>query len=157
MLLATAPLSIKAQGEIEYVAVELDSASHAMLADYAGAHLPWPDARIIAHHMTIIHHTGMRCSPADSQRALKDYVLDWALSHEGETVELLATEVGASDKAFAMLITDTSVPSRNALKHITLATHTAAGGKAVDSNFITLWSELPEPLKLRGKVTVFYK
>lgn len=146
-----------AQRDIHYIAIELDAPSQQRVAQYAEANLPWSDARIIAHHMTILHYTGLRCSPDDPELAAKDYILNWALAHEGETFSLTASQVGHSNRAFALRITETPVPSRNRIKHITLATNNATGGSAVDSNYITSWSDLPEPLTLSGKLTIFYK
>lgn len=111
--------------------------------------------------MTVLHYTGLRIDPTQIEEhpelLAEDYVLSWALAHEGEAFQLTATEVGCSDKAFALHITDTPVPSRNRIKHITLATHPAAGGSAVDSNYITLWQPMQEPLHLTGTITIFYK
>lgn len=146
-----------AQRSIHYIALELDVPSQQRAAQFAEANLPWADAKVIAHHMTILHYTGLRCTPDDPEVASKDYVLNWALAHEGETFKLIATQVGHSDRAFALRITDTYAPSRNRIKHITLATNNATGGSAVDSNYITAWSDLSEPLTLTGKVTIFYK
>lgn len=146
-----------AQRNIEYIALELDDASRQRVVAYAEAHLPWPDARVIAHHMTIVHHTDFRALPDTPDLADHDSVLAWALAHEGETFALTATEVGHTDHAFALRITETEAPSRNRIKHITLATNLSAGGRAVDSNFITEWTLLDAPLILKGKVTVYDK
>lgn len=146
-----------AQRSIEYIALELDDASRQLVTEYAETHLPWADARVIAHHMTIVHHTGFRAAPDAIDLAERDYVLAWALAHEGQSFSLTATEVGHSDKAFALRITDVLAPSRNRIKHITLATNNATGGRAVDSNYITAWTPLDAPLVLTGKVTIYYK
>ncbi|MDO4210893.1 MAG: hypothetical protein Q4D23_04135 [Bacteroidales bacterium] len=146
-----------AQRSIEYIALELDDASRQLVIEYAEAHLPWADARVIAHHMTIVHHTGFRAAPDATDLAERDYVLAWALAHEGQSFSLTATEVGHSNKAFALRITDVLAPSRNRIKHITLATNNATGGRAVDSNYITHWEPLDAPLVLTGKVTIYYK
>lgn len=145
------------QRQIHYVAIELDSISRQMLQEYTVSHLPWTEAEVIAHHMTILHYTGLRANPEDPLVAQKDFVLDWAMKHEGETITMTATEVGYSKRAFALRITDTPAPSRNRIKHITLAICSANGGSAVDSNYITQWNELPEPITLHGKVTFYYK
>ena len=146
-----------AQRSIEYIALELDEVSRQRVIEYAETHLPWTDANIIAHHMTIVHHTGFRATPDASELAEHDYVLAWALTHEGQSFSLTATEVGNSDKAFALRITDVAAPSRNRIKHVTLATNNASGGRAVDSNYITHWTPLDSPLVLTGKVTIYYK
>lgn len=148
---------MKAQRPIHYIAVELDSISRQKVVAYAETHLPWEKANVIAHHMTILHHTGLRAAPDDPEVAAKDYVLAWAMAHEGQSVTLTATEVGHSSQAFALLITATTAPSRNRSKHITLATNPTTGGSAVDSNNIVHWELLPEPMELKGKVTIYYK
>ena len=146
-----------AQRNIEYIALELDSASRQRVVAYAENHLPWADAHVIAHHMTIVHHTGFRALPEAPNLAEHDHILAWALAHEGETFALAATEVGHTDRAFALRVTETEAPSRNRIKHITLATNPTAGGRAVDSNYITDWTPLDAPLILTGKVTVYSK
>lgn len=142
---------------IHYVALELDSLSRQVVLQYAQSRMPWTEAEIIAHHMTILHYTGLRATPDDPDVASKDYVLAWALEHEGEMIALTATEIGHSDRAFALRITDTMAPSRNRIKHITLATNPTTGGTAVDSNYITHWELLPWPLVLTGRVTIYYR
>lgn len=144
-----------AQRSIEYIALELDEASRQRVVAFAEAHLPWTDGRIIAHHMTIIHHTGFRAQPDAPDLAERDYILAWALAHEGETFALTATEVGHTDRAFALRVTETEAPSRNRIKHITLATNPATEGRAVDSNYITDWTPLDEPMLLTGRVTIY--
>lgn len=146
-----------AQRNIEYIALELDDASRQRVVAYAETNLPWADAHVIAHHMTIVHHTGFRAMPDSPDLAEHDHILAWALAHEGETFALAATEVGHTDRAFALRVTETEAPSRNRIKHITLATNPAAGGRAVDSNYITDWTPLDAPLILTGKVTVYSK
>lgn len=154
MILAT---TTNAQRSIEYIALELDDASRQRVVAYAESHLPWADASVIAHHMTIVHHTGFRALPDAPNLAESDYILAWALAHEGETFTLTATAVGHTDRAFALRITETEAPSRNRIKHITLATNPAAAGRAVDSNYITDWEPLDAPLLLKGKVTIYYR
>lgn len=155
-LMLTAEFAL-AQQRIHFIALELDSVSQQRVKAYAEAHLPWPNANVVAHHMTMLHHTNLRAEPTDPDAADKDYVLGWAMAHEGETFTLTATQVGHSNRAFALRITDTPVPSRNRIKHITLATNPATGGSAVDSNYILAWNDLPEPFVLTGKLTIYYK
>lgn len=145
-----------AQRSIHYIALELDDASRQRVVEYAEGHLPWADANVIAHHMTILHRSGLRCQPDDPDVATKDYVLAWALEHEGEDFSFTASEVGHSDRAFALRVTDVPVPSRNRIKHITLATNRATGGSAVDSNNIYSWTLLDDPMTLRGRLTIYY-
>lgn len=154
MMISTASF---AQQSIEYIALELNDASRQRVIAYAEAHLPWADAHVIAHHMTIVHHTGFRADPDAPDLPEHDYILNWALAHRDETFTLTATAAGHSDRAFALRITETEAPSRNRIKHITLATNPATGGRAVDSNDILDWVPLDVPLVLTGKVTVYEK
>ena len=52
---------------------------------------------------------------------------------------------------------ETNVPSANSLKHVTLATNTANGGKPFDSNGITNWFRLKKNLPMTGRLKIFYK
>ncbi|GEM_PF-6438994 len=140
-------LGASAQKEIDYIALVLDDASHSVIYHFAQRFCPWEDeAKYYCHHMTIAHHTN-----------LTPEMKEWAEAHEGEKFTATATAIGHSDKAFALHITNTEVPSLNTIKHVTLATHPSADGHAVDSNFITDWHPLKYSLTLSGKVTIIYK
>ena len=131
---------------MEYVALVLDSASHEALAQYASARIPWADEyKLYCHHMTIMHY-----------KEPNDTVLYWALNNDGHSYTITATKVGHSDKAFAVEVDRGDVRSANELAHITMATHPSADGVEYDSNFITEWEDLPQPMKLTGTVTFFY-
>jgi hypothetical protein len=106
-------------------------------ADFAG----W---KILADHMTI-------CM-GELPEHIKRYWLD-------EEVELIATELGISDKAIAVkvegffnIIKSTKDLDDDIVRfpHITLAIN-PIDAKPADSNFITNWQVI-EPLKLKGTV-----
>ena len=134
-----------AERAINYVALVLDEQSQSRLKELAAAHMPWADATIRCHHMTIAHHTNMN-----------DSILAWVSAHEGETFSITATHYGHTDKALAVKVDAGVVPSMNALTHVTLAFNPSAGGSAVDSNYITTWTTMPEPIELTGTVAVVY-
>jgi len=68
---------------------------------------------------------------------------DFATMPEGALVARGATAVAVE--------VECAVPSRNSRPHITLAVHTARGGRSRDANDLTEW-EAVEPLTLRGVV-----
>lgn len=128
--------------KLSYAAVVLDSASHALLCEFTNQHLPWPDAKIYCHHSTIAHHSNITPD-----------ILAWVTEHEGEHITLLCTEMGVSQKAFALKVEPTSaIPCVNAIRHITLATNPATDGHAVDSNYIPLWHPLHQPFLVQGTI-----
>lgn len=97
----------------------------------------------IDHHMTI-------CSGINSQEELKFIGREYGSKHSMEVVA-----VGISEDAIALKV-ETSIPSKNKIKHITLAT--PIKGKPYESNNITDWYELDEPFQVFGKITrVKYK
>lgn len=117
-----------------YTALVLTPESRALLLEKFQAELPagW---EVVAHHMTI--NLG---SPATGPA--NDLV-----GTEGEAVVVM---LGKSDKVIAVEVTS-KIPSKNAIKHVTLAVNKAGGGKAKDSNNITNW-EPASPISLRGRV-----
>lgn len=112
-----------------YTALVLNPESRALLLEKFQAELPagW---EVIAHHMTI------------NLGSANDLV-----GTEGEAVVVM---LGKSDKAIAVEVTS-KIPSKNAIKHVTLAVNKAGGGKAKDSNNITNWEPV-SPISLRGRV-----
>lgn len=133
-------------GNIDYIALVLDSVSSARLVQFAEAEMPWTDSRMYCHHMTIAHHTNMTPS-----------ILRWTYRHLGETHTIRATHYGHSDKAFAVKVKPNDVKSVNKLTHVTMATHPSAKGSAVDSNYILDWTLLPASMDLTGTITIIYK
>lgn len=101
--------------------------------------------KIYCHHMTIAFH-----------KSLTDELYNWCKEHEGEEYEMTVTHIGISDKALAFAV-DTEVPCANKRKHITIAVNTKENGKPVDSNFITLWQGVDNAVKVKGRITFYYK
>lgn len=92
---------------------------------------PAPEEKL-PHHMTMT----MGSLPI----AMKDLV--------GSSQQLIAVKWGQSDKAAAVQV-ETSVPSNNDVKHITVAI--SPTGKPFHSNEITEWVDI-DPIPLIGKI-----
>lgn len=97
-----------------------------------------PDGwEVFAHHMTI--------NLGSSETGPAHDLL-------GQEKELVAVKLGKSEMAIAIEVA-TQVPSKNAIKHITLAVNRNNGGKPKDSNNIQNW-EPTSPISLKGVVQV---
>lgn len=147
----TKKTSSKTEGkELHYIALVLDSASSAKLKDFAVTNMPWQkdDYKMYCHHMTLGHYTNT---------TMTEELYLWAKAHEGKRYTLSVTDFGHSDKAFAVKVKCKKVKSKNAIKHVTMATHTSANGAQVDSNYILDWIPMSKPMKLTGVVTIYYK
>ena len=120
--------------KISYSAVVLDeSEQHKLLNEFKNnIHSDW---KKIAHHMTI----KMGELPSDKKQDI------------GKKVTLTISEIGQSDKAIAVKVN--GYYSSNKIPHITLAVNTNAGGKPVDSNKITNWLPVSQPIKVNGIIT----
>jgi len=68
----------------------------------------------------------------------------------GRVVELRVVSLARGPTAVAVGV-EGPVPSHNARPHITLAVHTAAGGRSRDANGLTDWAPV-EPFTLHGRV-----
>ena len=134
------------QRQLLYVGLVLDEASVNTLKAFAKHSMPWSDAKLFCHHMTIAHYTNIT-------RKLRR----WAEKHEGQTFTITATDYGHSDKAFAVKVDPKKVPSINALTHVTLATNNATNGKDYESNQITQWQPFPTPIQLTGTIEFIYR
>ena len=133
---------------ILYLGLELDGESKLiakLLAKKKINELGWNNVNYLCHHMTISFHTNF-----------DEDILVWFERNEGKEFPLAATEIGYSDKALALKV-ETSVPSTNVLKHITLCTNIGTNGKPKDSNDITQWEKLVIPINLQGIVKAYYK
>lgn len=119
-----------------YTALVLDEKSHNKLVQ-SFAHLIPADWEVIAHHMTI-NMGPIRKGPADP--SLLDQEAE--LTVESIAADGLVMAVGVSSK----------VPSKNAIKHITLAVNREAGGKPFYSNKLKDWQPLDEPFELTGTI-----
>lgn len=134
-------LNIKSLNEVKiknilYSAVVLDPESHKKLINLINDFFILDDWKILAHHMTITFGKGL---PDNLKNRL------------GDKVTLKAIEFGQSDKAIAVKVE--GFPSDNIIPHITIAVNTGIGAKPVDSNSITNWVPLKEPINLTGTIT----
>lgn len=129
-----------------YMGVFLDDASRQLLEKKVKG-LPFVNIpkgwRMYCHHMTLAFNNHNE----QSQKIFDNYAKGFGLD-----VDLVASEIGISDKAIAVKINWTN-PSGNKINHITVAV--SPDGKPVDSNKITRWQSLPFPLKLKGKLGYF--
>jgi len=98
------------------------------------------------HHMTIAHYTN-----------ITPKLKHWAERHEGQAYTIQATDYGHSSQAFAVKVKPGKVPSANKVTHVTLATNNATNGEAVESNYITAWQRLANPITLNGTVAFVYE
>jgi len=122
-----------------YTALVLDEDSHAQLLKLFLFHPVVPlDWKIICHHMTI------NPGPAESGPAA-DLV--------GQQFEVVAKNFAEDNRVIAVAV-ESSVPSNNKIKHITVAVNVNGGGKSQHSNELTNWTPLVQPLVLRGVVQV---
>jgi ferredoxin-fold anticodon binding domain-containing protein len=127
--------------DIAYSGVILDSKSRELLLSiFIYPNQNFSDWIKIADHLTI-------CM-GELPEHLKRYWLD-------EEVILTATDIGISDKAVAVKISDffnisKSEDDENRFPHITLAIN-SIDAKPVDSNKIVNWKKI-EPLKLKGVI-----
>lgn len=118
--------------KILYSAVVLDDKSHFILVKRFSDLFP-NDWEIIAHHMTI------------TLGELKDK------SIVGKEFKLNIKSFGKDEKVAAVKV-ETSAPSKNKTKHITLAVNRQDGGKPYMSNNIEHWIKLKDPFVVSGVV-----
>jgi hypothetical protein len=114
---------------VSYSAVVLDRVSHNKLLRSIEIPNDWV---IYAHHMTI------------NLGNLKYKQL------KSKIVKLIATEIASNNKVIAVKVV-TDVPSKNQIKHITIAVNKSNGGKPVMSNMLTNWKPI-QNIELTGKV-----
>ena len=115
--------------------------SHGKLIQALGGEIP-QDWKIFAHHMTIAFG-----------KPKSDETREYIQNNLGKDVELTAIELGRSDTVMAVKIRS-DVPSDNKITHVTVAV--SPQGKPVQSNDITNWEVLPEPIKLSAKTGAEY-
>lgn len=100
--------------------------------------------KIYCDHMTLAHRT-----------IFTDEIIEKCESMVGKEFDIYATEIGVSDDVIAVGV-ETNCLSFNKLKHITLCTLTPQS-KPVQSNYITDWRKLKNPILLRGTVKPFMR
>jgi hypothetical protein len=125
---------MKEKGEPKYSAVVLDNKSNAKLLEM----IPVPEGwEKIAHHMTI------------TMGGLENKELI------GERINMRVTEMAGNDKVIAVKV-ETDVPSKNEIKHITVAVNRDAGGKPVMSNSLDNWRQIKTPFFISGVIEEIY-
>lgn len=117
-----------------YTAVVLDELSKSNLIGKLEGLIPdgW---EIVCHHMTI-----------NLGRATDGPAVEFL----GKPASLIATKVAQDDKVIAVAV-QTDVPSKNNIKHITVAVNRLGGGKPKDSNSLQNWIAIT-PINLNGVV-----
>lgn len=118
-----------------YTAVVLDYVSVARLK--SSMNIP-PGWEAICHHMTI-NMGDFASGPAGP-----------AGFSLGDEVELTVLSVASDNKVMAVGV-QCAVPSKNSIKHITVAVNRTAGGKPFQSNQLTGWTPIT-PITLKGKI-----
>lgn len=113
---------------ISYTGIILDDISKSKLINLFG-NLP-SEWKLLCHHMTI------NLGPAKNPELV------------GKEVDMQAVRVASDDKVIAVEV-ETDIPSKNPIKHITIAINPSAGGKAVLSNKLTNWKPIT-PFLLSG-------
>jgi hypothetical protein len=73
-------------------------------------------------------------------------------SRIGEEVHFIADTIAQDDKNIAIGV-KTDIPSRNKIKHITIAVNRSAGGKPALSNILKDWNPIP-PIYLSGQIAI---
>lgn len=127
-----------------YFGVFLDNQSKERLASLVNPLID-ENWKKYCHHMTIAFNNGS----IKAQSAYDEYE-----PYFGVGVDLVATHIGISNDAIAVKV-DFNGKTQNRYPHVTLAT--PIGGKPVDSNFITKWQPLEEPIELYGTFRAFTK
>ena len=143
-LIESAPVIVKkthirAEKKPIYQAAFLYPESHSSLLYLIDIPDDW---KTFAHHMTILFG-----------RNKDETIEQWLIGNMGSEVEMEATHIGRSADAIAVKISS-YVPTSNTVPHITIAV--PPGGKPYNSNKITEWTELAEPINLRAKIGPFY-
>jgi len=117
-----------------YTAIVLDQQSQQQLIARFGDIIP-ADWERLCHHMTI----NLNSASTGPAAALL-----------GQPAELNVTSISQNELVMAVGV-ETSVPSTNSIKHITLAVNRKGGGKPFHSNKLTDWHPT-SPLKLHGTI-----
>lgn len=118
-----------------YTALLLSEKSQTELKSKFKLPLDWA---IKAHHVTI--NMGSHSSGPAASIPL------------GTEVQVLIKTIAQNDKVIAVGV-ETAVPSKNAIKHITLAVNVKNGATPKMSNELTNWREIPSPFYVTATLT----
>lgn len=121
-----------------YTALVLTEKSHEKLVRRLHSLLPegW---EVVAHHMTI-NMGNISNGPLARHRGVLG------------TYESLVVVGWAKDEKVLAVCVESTIPSSNKTKHITVAVNRDGGGKPFHSNNLTGWEPLEEPFSLRGEI-----
>lgn len=137
-------------GNILYISIDLDRESRLKLKSLAESCVNdnfGTDAVYKCHHCTIAFIN-----------RLDDATLEWCIDNRGETFTMTVDRIGVSDLACAVAVDfDQYVPCKQNYPHITVAVNPVAGGKPVDSNYITEFQDVYENIELSGVLTFHYR
>lgn len=123
---------------IAYSAVVLDETSKQKLLDTLEIKsLIKDEMTIYAHHMTI--RLGSLVGTVHESRL-------------GQRESLMATKIGRSKEGSVVAVAVAGAESDNLTPHVTIAVDLLAGSRPKDSNYITEWENLKEPILLNGIV-----
>lgn len=120
----------KANSTISYTGILLDEASHQILVERMSTFIPkgW---KIYAHHMTV------NLGPAKNKKDI------------GKIFNLTASEWAKDDKVIAVGVHGHEIKDGRK-PHITIAVNTEVGGKPKDSNLLSGWQPISQPIPLAG-------
>lgn len=97
-------------------------------------------------HMTVVFNDGTDI--ANAVKSINE-------TNIGKVFKLNVVSVGVSDKAFAIHVElPLGVVCANKIAHVTLAV--SDNGSAVDSNYITNWSDIYTPFEITGTMDPVY-
>jgi len=117
-----------------YSALVLDERSHNKLVQIFADVIP-EGYEVFAHHMTI------KMGPLDGPFA----------QLKGIEAQAIVTHFACDDRVCAVKV-ETNVPSKNKIKHITLAVNKLGGGKPVHSNELSKWQPIKSQFEVFGVV-----
>jgi hypothetical protein len=122
----------KANSTVSYTGILLDQASHQMLIERMSTFIPkgW---KIYAHHMTI------NMGPAKNKKDV------------GKIINLTASEWAKDEKVIAVGVQGYDIKDGRK-PHVTVAVNTEVGGKPKDSNLLSGWQPISQPIPLAGVV-----
>lgn len=122
----------KSNSSVSYTGIMLDEASHQILIERMSTFIPkgW---KIYAHHMTI------NLGPAKDKKEV------------GKIVNLTASEWAKDDKVIAVGVHGYDVKDGRK-PHVTVAVNAEFGGKPKDSNLLSGWQPISQPIPLAGVI-----
>jgi len=122
-----------------------------MKVSYTGILITPESANLLVQHFQIpdgwdikAHHMTINMGSADNGPAH---------AFLGDSCKLTVTSFGENNLVMAVGV-NTYIPSKNKIKHITLAVNSKEGGKPYMSNEIKLWTPV-EHILLEGHITEF--